>query len=95
MKSRNRRSHHSQCFDGSSDFIDVTYKRSTTVKTMRRIIGTFKKKFEKKESSGSFSNFFTHASDREKKRVFTEAARRANEDQRALFDRAKLKLNEQ
>lgn len=62
---------------------------------MKRLFEAFKKKFGKKESSDSFSNFFTHASDREKKRVFTEAAKRANEDQRALFDRAKLKLNEQ
>ncbi len=62
---------------------------------MRRIIDTLKKKLGKRESHGSFSSFFIHASDRERKRVFTEAARRANDDQRALFDRAKLKPNEQ
>lgn len=54
-----------------------------------------KRNTKKKKGDDSFSNFFTNASDNEKKRVFTEAARMANEDRRALFDRAKLKLNEQ
>lgn len=34
----------------------------------------------------TFANFFLHASDEEKKRVFTDAARRANEDQRTLVE---------
>lgn len=41
------------------------------------------------KKSGSFSAFFLHASEIEKKKVFTEAAKRANEDQRALLKRAK------
>lgn len=36
-------------------------------------------------SSGKFSNFFREASEEEKKRVFTEAARRANQEQRKVF----------
>ena len=39
-----------------------------------------------KEKTGSFAEFFLHASDKEKKRVFEDAARRANEDQRALVE---------
>lgn len=38
-----------------------------------------------------FSDFFLHASDEEKKVVFTEAAHRANEDQQKTFREAKLK----
>lgn len=34
----------------------------------------------------TFADFFLHASDAEKRRVFTEAARRANEDQRSLVE---------
>ena len=48
------------------------------------------KKSEKK--TDGFADFFRNASPEEKKRVFTEAARRANEDQRELFKRSGLKL---
>ncbi len=41
-----------------------------------------KEKTEKK----SLAEFFLHATSKEKERVFTEAARKANEDQRKLLD---------
>lgn len=48
-------------------------------------VSDFFKKFKKGETKRSFSEFFLHASAEEKERVFTDAARRANEDQRALL----------
>ncbi|PIQ68422.1 MAG: hypothetical protein COV91_04110 [Candidatus Taylorbacteria bacterium CG11_big_fil_rev_8_21_14_0_20_46_11] len=39
-----------------------------------------------------FSDFFLRASDEEKNMVFTEAARKANEDQQRTFREAKLKV---
>lgn len=36
------------------------------------------------QKTDSFAGFFLHASDQEKKRVFEDAARRANTDQREL-----------
>ncbi len=50
-----------------------------------KLFNLFRKK-EKIEESGSFSDFFLHASKEKQMRVFTEAARRANEDQRALVE---------
>ncbi len=44
-----------------------------------------------KEKSGRFSDFFLHTSDNEKKEVLKEAARRANEEQREVFMKARLK----
>lgn len=35
--------------------------------------------------SNKFSRFFLESSSKEKKKIITEAARRANEDQRKLF----------
>ena len=53
---------------------------------------SFLTKNKEKKANGSFADFFLHASEEEKERVFTEAARRANEDQRALVERVnKLK----
>ena len=43
-----------------------------------------KNKVKKRE--GSFADFFLHASDKEKKKVFLDAARQANEDQRSLVE---------
>ena len=40
--------------------------------------------------SGRFSDFFLHTSESEQKEVILEAARRANEDQRKLVERAGL-----
>jgi len=52
------------------------------------------RKSEQKKEPGRFSSFFLHASDEEKKKVFTEAARQANEEQREVFRRASLKPKE-
>ncbi len=49
-----------------------------------KLFGIFRKK-EKVKESGSFSDFFLHASKEKQMRVFKETARRANEDQRALL----------
>lgn len=40
----------------------------------------------------SFSSFFLHASEEERIKVFTKAAKAANKDQRDLVKRANLKL---
>ena len=44
-------------------------------------------KNKEKKREGTFAEFFLYASEKEKKRVFTAAARRANEDQRRLIER--------
>lgn len=49
------------------------------------------RKTKEAEKSGKFSDFFLHAPEKEKERVFREAARRANEEQREIFERARLK----
>jgi len=41
-------------------------------------------KMRVRKSEGSFADFFLHASPKEKRRVIEDAARRANEDQRAV-----------
>lgn len=46
----------------------------------------FLTKTKEKKVVGSFADFFLHASEKEKKRVFEDAARKANEDQRALVE---------
>lgn len=46
-----------------------------------------------KKYSG-FSDFFLNASEEEKKRVITEAARKANEDQLRVFNEARLKMKD-
>jgi len=43
------------------------------------------RKTEQKEKPGRFSEFFLHASEKEK--IFKEAARKANEEQREVFTR--------
>ncbi len=45
-----------------------------------------KTKEKKPDYTGYFAHFFLHASEKEKKKVFEDAARRANEDQRALIE---------
>lgn len=47
------------------------------------------KTIPKKREIKSFGEFFLHASEKEKMKVFTEAARRANKDQRALIKKIK------
>ena len=45
------------------------------------------KRFIKREKiADKFADFFLHTSEHEKKEVFKEAARRANQDQRAIFE---------
>jgi hypothetical protein len=46
-------------------------------------------KDKQKNSQSSFADFFLHASENEMKEVITEAARRANEDQRSLIEKIK------
>ena len=52
----------------------------------------FFRKTEKESRPSRFSDFFLHASEREKENVFREAARRANEDHREVFERSRLHI---
>ncbi len=52
---------------------------------------SFFRKTKYKEKSGKFSDFFLHTSDSEKKEILKEAAYKANEDQRAVYQKAQLK----
>ena len=45
------------------------------------------RKSEQKGKPGRFSDFFLHASEKEKEKIFKEAARKANEEQREVFMR--------
>lgn len=49
----------------------------------------FWKKNDKNNGNDALSYFLLHASDKEKKRIFTEAAHRANKDQQDLVERSK------
>ncbi|MBU3925464.1 hypothetical protein KJ854_06080 [Patescibacteria group bacterium] len=51
----------------------------------------FFRKTKYKEKSGKFSDFFLHTSDNEKKEILREAARKANEEQRDVFMKSRLK----
>ena len=46
-------------------------------------------KIRQKTKSTGLSDFLLHASDKQKEKVFREAARRANEDQRKLIESLK------
>lgn len=61
---------------------------------LMKLPNLFKKteKTEKTEKSGRFSDFFLHASESKKEEIFKEAARRANEQQREIFERSRLKV---
>jgi hypothetical protein len=48
-------------------------------------IASFLTKISRKRKEETFADFFLHASREEKKRVFTHAAKKANEDQRMLM----------
>lgn len=50
-----------------------------------RLFNFLFKKEDKAKLSNKFSRFFLETSSKEKKKIITEAARRANEDQRKLF----------
>lgn len=57
---------------------------------MLKKLFTFRKNTDLSEYSG-FSDFFLRASEDTKKKVITEAARKANEDQLKVFKDAQLK----
>lgn len=48
---------------------------------------SFLTKNKEKGHTSGFADFFLHASEKEKKKAFTEAAKRANEDQRTLIEK--------
>lgn len=59
-----------------------------------KIMDLFRKKREMAtapKKSARFSDFFLHASEADKKRIFTKAAYKANEEQRDLFIKTQLK----
>lgn len=45
-----------------------------------------KKLFSKKEETSAFSEFFITSKSKEKARIFKEAARKANEDQKKIVE---------
>lgn len=51
----------------------------------------FFRKTKKLENLGRFSDFFLHAPEKKKEEVFKETAQRANEEQRKVFERSRLK----
>ena len=50
------------------------------------------KKERKNKETGEFCDFFLHASPKEKERVFTDAARRANEEQREVLKKTMIQF---
>lgn len=56
-----------------------------------KIFNIFKKRTKIPAGASHFSDFFLHASDEQKKKVITEAAKRANEEQMAVFKKFHLK----
>ncbi|MBI2444364.1 MAG: hypothetical protein HYV42_03965 [Candidatus Magasanikbacteria bacterium] len=58
---------------------------------MRKLLQIFRKRPVTAQTS-HFSDFFLHASDEQKRKVFTEAAKRANEEQMEVFKKLHLKL---
>ncbi|MBM3204077.1 hypothetical protein FJZ55_09270 [Candidatus Woesearchaeota archaeon] len=60
-----------------------------------KILNIFKifGKTETKNKTGKFSNFLLNASEKKKEKVFLEAARKANEDQKKIFEQYRLKKN--
>jgi len=55
-----------------------------------KLIKLFKRGSKKRKYSG-LSDFFLRAPEDEKQKIITEAARRANEDQLRIFNRARIK----
>lgn len=55
-----------------------------TLKTVEKVLN--------KEKSGKFSDFFLHTSDNEKKEILREAAYKANEEQRDIYLKSRLKV---
>ncbi len=57
-----------------------------------RLLEFFRKTKKIEKKSSKFSDFFLYASEDKKQEVFKEAARRANEDQRKVFEISRLKI---
>jgi len=55
-----------------------------------KFLNLFTKNYTKQKTS-KFSDFFLHASEERKKEILNEAARKANEEQRETFMKARLK----
>jgi hypothetical protein len=55
-----------------------------------KLINIFKRG-DKTKTTGAFSDFLLHASKNKKQEVFIETARQANEDQKKIFEEARLK----
>ena len=55
-----------------------------------KLFNFFREK-QKRDAPSRFSDFFLHASEAKKAEVFKEAARRANEDQKKIFEQSRLK----
>ncbi len=51
-----------------------------------RLMKIFNKRSKNSVKGRDFGDFLMHATPKEKERVFTEAARKANEDQRKLLN---------
>ncbi len=56
---------------------------------LSKLLNIFKKSDKKADY---FSDFFLHTPSDAKKKIFTEVARRANEDQREIVKKSELKL---
>ena len=54
---------------------------------------SFLKRATKSAKPSGFSDFFLHASEEKKKEVFREAARKANEEQREVFQKSQVKVS--
>lgn len=55
---------------------------------MSEKILNFLKRLMTRRGPSQFSDFFLNASDRQKKKLFTDVARLANKDQKELFERS-------
>ena len=55
-----------------------------------KLLNLFKKSVQK-DKPGRFSDFFLYASKKKKEEVLREVARKANEEQRAVFSRSTFK----
>lgn len=51
------------------------------------------RKTKQGEKSGRFSEFFLHAPEKKKQEVLREAAHKANEEQKEVFLKSRLKAN--
>ena len=54
---------------------------------INKVKNFFKRNQNNKSKDGGFSDFFTNASDKVKREIIIEAARKANEDQLKVFNK--------